>query len=160
MTHDPHLLLFHPTPHHLTHQEKTMTSTLHHTAVNPWTWQEPLGFSQGVLVDSAHRTLYLSGQCSVSADGAPLHAGDVAAQAVQAMDNVEAVLDGAGLTLADVVRYDVFTTDLASYLAAGHQHVAGRFAAAGPFPAGGILAQVQALAMPGLMLEVVVTAAR
>jgi enamine deaminase RidA (YjgF/YER057c/UK114 family) len=76
------------------------------------------------------------------------------------MANVETVLDAAGLTPADVVRYDVYTTDIGSYLTSGHQHVAGRFAQAGVLPAGGILAQVQALAMPGLMLEVVVTAAR
>ncbi len=76
------------------------------------------------------------------------------------MDNVQTVLDAAGLTLADVVRYDVYTTDIGSYLTPGHQHVAGRFASTGVLPAGGILAQVQSLAMPGLMLEMVVTAVR
>jgi enamine deaminase RidA (YjgF/YER057c/UK114 family) len=138
----------------------TVHPTTHHTAVNPWTWQDALGYSQGLLVESPHRTLYLSGQCSVGPDGAPLHSGDLPAQAEQAMDNVEAVLAAAGLTLADVVRYDVFTTDLGRYLATAHSVVAGRFASAGPFPAGGICAEVGALAMPGLMVEVVVTAAR
>ena len=139
--------------------ETTMTSTVHRTTVNPWTWQDALGYSQGVLVD-AHRTLYLAGQCSTGPDGAPLHPGDMAAQAQQAMANVETVLAAAGLGLADVVRYDVYTTDLGGYFASGHSHVAGRFAAAGPFPAGGICAQVGALAMPGLLVEVVVTAAQ
>jgi enamine deaminase RidA (YjgF/YER057c/UK114 family) len=137
-----------------------MTGTMHHTAINPWTWQDALGYSQGVLIDGAHRTLYLSGQCSVGPDGAPMHIGDIAAQAKQAMANVETVLADAGLTLADVVRYDVYTTDLNSYLGSAHQHVVARFAQAPPFPAGGICAQVQALAMPGLMVEIVVTAVR
>jgi enamine deaminase RidA (YjgF/YER057c/UK114 family) len=137
-----------------------MTSTVQHTAINPWTWQEPLGYSQGVLVEHPHRTLHASGQCSVGPDGAPLHLGDMAGQAQQAMANVETVLEAAGLTLADVVRYDVYTTDIGTYLTSGHQHVAGRFAGAGVLPAGGICAQVQSLAMHGLMVEVVVTAVR
>jgi enamine deaminase RidA (YjgF/YER057c/UK114 family) len=137
-----------------------MTHTTHHAVVNPWTWQDALGYSQGVLVDAPRRTIYLAGQCSIAADGTPLHLGDIAAQARTAMDNVETVLAAGGFTLADVVRYDVYTTDLAQYLAAGHAHVAGRFAAAGQPPAGGICAQVNSLAMPGLMVEVVVTACR
>ena len=141
-----------------------MTSTVQHTSVNPWTWQEALGYSQGVLVEHPHRTLHLSGQCSIGPDGTPLHLGDMAGQAQQAMDNVQTVLDAAGLTLADVVRYDVYTTDIGTYLTSGHQHVAGRFAGAGVgagvLPAGGICAQVQSLAMDGLMVEVVVTAVR
>ena len=137
-----------------------MTSTVQHTAINPWTWQEALGYSQGILVEHTHRTLHLSGQCSIGPDGTPLHLGDVTGQAQQAMANVETVLAAGGLTLADVVRYDVYTTDMASYLACAHQHVAGRFVQAGVLPAGGICAQVQSLAIPGLMVEVVVTAAR
>jgi enamine deaminase RidA (YjgF/YER057c/UK114 family) len=137
-----------------------MTHTAEHTAINPWTWQDAIGYSQAVLVDAPRRTLYLSGQCSIGPDGSPLHLGDMAAQARTAMDNVETVLGAAGFGLADVVRYDVYTTDLAQYLGSAHQHVAGRFAAAGPFPAGGICAQVEALAMPGLLVEIVVTAAR
>jgi enamine deaminase RidA (YjgF/YER057c/UK114 family) len=137
-----------------------MTSTVQHTAINPWTWQEALGYSQGVLVEHPKQTLHMSGQCSIGPDGAPLHLGDMAGQAQQAMANVETVLGAAGLTLADVVRYDVYTTDIGSYLTSAHQHVAGRFVQAGVLPAGGILAQVQSLAMPGLMLEVVVTAVR
>ncbi|MFI7589256.1 RidA family protein [Spongisporangium articulatum] len=131
------------------------------STVNPWTWQDGLGFAQGALVEGGTRTLHVAGQCSLDADGTPVHVGDMAAQAVQVMDNVETVLAHAGLGLADVVRYDVFSTDLQAYFVEGAATVAGRFAAAaGRFPAGGIAAQVAALAMPGLMLEVVVTATR
>ena len=37
--------------------------------INPWTWQEPLGFSQGVLVAEPRRTLYAAGQGPVDATG-------------------------------------------------------------------------------------------
>ena len=73
-------------------------------AVNPWTWQDAYGFSQAVAVDGAKRQLICSGQTSVDADGNPVHAGDLPAQLRQALDNLEAVLTAAGMTLADVVR--------------------------------------------------------
>jgi enamine deaminase RidA (YjgF/YER057c/UK114 family) len=125
---------------------------------NPWTWQDGMGYAQGVLVTGAQRTHYVAGQGSIGPDGAPLHAGDMAAQAAQVMDNVEAVLAEADLTLADVVRYDVHTTDLAAYFEHGAGVVAGRLAATGHLPAGGIAAQVVALAMPHMLVEVSVIA--
>lgn len=73
--------------------------------------------------------------------------GDVAAQAIH---NVKTVLAAAGMTLADVVRYDVHATDLHVYfMNGGHEQVAKRFGHVGTFPAGGIAAQVPALAVPG-----------
>jgi enamine deaminase RidA (YjgF/YER057c/UK114 family) len=130
------------------------------TTINPWTWQDALGFAQGTLVEHAHRTLHVAGQCSIDANGTPQHAGDLGAQTVLAMDNVETVLAAAGMTLADVVRYDIYTTDIQAYFTHGAAVVAGRFGAAGRIPTGGIAAQVSALAMPPLMVEIVVTASR
>lgn len=134
------------------------STTVTRTPVNPWAWQEPLGYSQGVLVSNASRTLWAAGQGPMSADGALLHEGDIAGQARVTMDNVAAVLAGAGMTLADVVRYDVHTTDLAGYFQHGHAEVAGRFAAAGVVPAGGIATEVPALSVPGMLVEVTVVA--
>jgi len=96
----------------------------------------------------------------MSPDGEPLHAGDMAAQVALAMDNVEAVLAAAGMGLSDVVRFDIWSTDIQAYFEQGAGTVAGRFAAAGRIPTGGIAAQVSALAMPPLMVEIVVTASR
>ncbi len=131
---------------------------MHRSTINPWTWQDALGYTQGVLVREAQETLYLAGQCSVDADGAPLHAGDMAAQVNQCLDNVETVLGKAGMSLADVVRLDVYTTDTAAYFGA-MSLVTDRFTAAGTVAAGGILCQVEGLAMPPLMVELVATAA-
>jgi enamine deaminase RidA (YjgF/YER057c/UK114 family) len=81
-------------------------------------------------------------------------------QAAQVMDNVEAVLEAAGMDLSDVVRYDVHTTDLQAYFAQGHETVVKRLGQTGRFPAGGIATEVPALAMPHMLLEVTVIAAR
>ena len=42
--------------------------------------------------------------------------GDMAAQLELALDNLEAVLAAAGMTLANIVRLNVYTTDLDEYL--------------------------------------------
>ena len=105
------------------------------------------------------QTLYVAGQCAIDATGNPVAPGDMAGQVAQVADNIETVLAAAGMTFGDVVRYDVYTTDLNAYFGAAGILVA-RFAAAGIVPAGGICTEVQSLAMPGLMVEVTVTAAR
>lgn len=82
------------------------------TAVNPWSWSLGLGFDQAQLIEGRHRELLCSGQDSVDANGEAQHPGDMAAQLRLSLDNLEAVLAGAGMTLADVVRLTVYTTDV------------------------------------------------
>ena len=126
------------------------------TAVNPWTWSVEYGFNQGELVEGATRTLYCAGQTSVDEHGAPQHAGDMAAQLALATDNLEAVLAEAGMTLANLVRLNFYTTDIGAYLA--NAGVLGeRLGAAGVAPAGTLLG-VAALAFPELLVEIEGTA--
>lgn len=127
-------------------------------AVNPWKWQDAYGFSQAVEVSGTARWLVCSGQTSVDADGNPLHAGDMAAQLRQAFDNLEAVLKDAGLTLADIVRLNYYTTDVAAYLQASGE-VARRFMGCGTAPAGTLLG-VAALFHPDILVEIEATACR
>jgi len=82
------------------------------TAVNPWSWSVKLGFDQAQLVEGHRRVLICSGQDSVDANGNSQHPGDMAAQLGLALDNLEAVLAGAGMTLANVVRLNAYTTDV------------------------------------------------
>jgi enamine deaminase RidA (YjgF/YER057c/UK114 family) len=82
------------------------------TPINPWQWSTGLGFDQAQLVDGHRRQLFCSGQDAVDADGNPQHPGDMAAQLDLAIDNLEAVLAAAGMTLADVARLNVYTTDV------------------------------------------------
>jgi enamine deaminase RidA (YjgF/YER057c/UK114 family) len=82
------------------------------TPVNPWSWSFQLGFDQAQLIDGHRRQLVCSGQDAVDADGQPQHPGDMAAQLELALDNLEAVLAGGGMTLANVVRLNAYTTDV------------------------------------------------
>lgn len=76
------------------------------------TWQDADGFVQACEVRGGQRVLYCSGQLSVSPEGKPLHTGDMRAQINAAMDNVEALLKSAGFNLTDIVRLNIYTTDM------------------------------------------------
>src|SRR5438874_13592379 len=86
--------------------------------VNPWTWQDRLGFVQGHEVSGPGRVLYCSGVVSVDPDGTPLHEGDMRAQLLQALDNLETIAREAGYALSDVVRLNTYVTDVDAYLQA------------------------------------------
>ncbi len=85
-----------------------------------------------------------------------MHAGDMAKQVNQALDNLETVLTKAGLTLADVVRLNYYTTDLAAFLSAAPAF-GPRLAAANCKPSSTLLA-VAGLFHPQLMIEIEATA--
>lgn len=119
-------------------------------AVNPVTWSLEMGFNQGEVVSGETRTLYISGQTAMSADGRP-ERGDIAAQLALAVDNVEAVLTEAGMSLANLVRLNVYTTDVDA-LFPHYGVLAGRLGAAGVAPTTTLLG-VTRLAIPGQLVE-------
>jgi enamine deaminase RidA (YjgF/YER057c/UK114 family) len=82
------------------------------TAINPHSWTIGLGFDQAQLIEGHTRELLCSGQDAVDPDGKPQHPGDMAAQLELALDNLEAIVTAADMTLADVVRLNVYTTDV------------------------------------------------
>lgn len=125
-------------------------------AINSVTWSAGLGFNQGELVSGHTRILYLSGQTAMNADGRPEHEGDMAAQLALSADNVEAVLGAAGMSLANLVRLDVYTTDV-DLLFRHYGVLAARLAAAGVAPATTMLG-VTRLAIPGQLVELEGTA--
>jgi enamine deaminase RidA (YjgF/YER057c/UK114 family) len=126
------------------------------TAVNPVTWSLPLGFNQGEVVSGAQRTLFLSGQTAMSSDGAPQHDGDMAAQLALTLDNLERVLRATDMSLANLVRLNVYTTDV-DLLFQHYGVLAGRLAQAGAMPTTTMLGVVR-LAIPGQMVELEGTA--
>ena len=119
--------------------------------INPWTWQDAFGFVQANEIRGAQRTLICAGQTSVDANGAPVHAGDMAAQITQALTNLETVLKDAGLTLADVVRLNYYTTDVDGFVQAANTF-GPRLAEAGCRPASTLLG-VQRLFHPDILVE-------
>lgn len=77
-------------------------------------------------------TLYLSGQTPVDPSTGKLVDGDVEAQAHRAFDNLELVLQDAGLSMDDVVKVNVYLTDMTDFAAMNAAYHT-RFAA--PYPA-------------------------
>jgi enamine deaminase RidA (YjgF/YER057c/UK114 family) len=126
--------------------------------INPWQWQDSLGFVQGVEIFGAQRALICSGQASVDADGRPVHPDDMRAQLVQAFDNLEAVLRAADYTLANIVRLNYYTTDVDRFLQS-HDAAAQRVAASGARFTSTLLG-VSRLAFPELLVEIEATAVR
>ncbi|MEU0881441.1 RidA family protein [Lentzea sp. NPDC005914] len=126
------------------------------TAVNPVAWSAELGFNQGELVSGHTRTLFCSGQTSMDGDGKPRHDGDMAAQLALSLDNLEAVLEEAGMALANLVRLNVYTTDV-DELFPHYGVLASRLGAAGVAPATTMLG-VTRLAIPGQLVELEGTA--
>lgn len=125
-------------------------------SVNPWTWQDAFGFVQANEVSGAKRSLVCSGQTSVDAAGAPLHAGDMAAQIDQALANLETVLGAAGFALSDVIRLNYYTTDVDGFVAAAATG-GRRLAQAGCRPASTLLG-VARLFHPDILVEIEATA--
>jgi 2-iminobutanoate/2-iminopropanoate deaminase len=79
-------------------------------------------YSQAILADNI---LFCSGQLGLDPATGEFVAGDVGAQAEQALRNLVAVLEVAGLTFADVVKTTIFLADMADF--ATVNGVYGRF---------------------------------
>jgi enamine deaminase RidA (YjgF/YER057c/UK114 family) len=127
--------------------------------VNPWSWQDRFGFVQGKEVTRTERTLYCAGQTSVDEKGQPLHEGEMEAQAMQALDNLETVLREAGFELSDVVRLNTYVTDVDAYIQTAARAIGSRLAEAGCRQAATLLG-VARLALPTLLIEIEATAAK
>jgi reactive intermediate/imine deaminase len=69
-------------------------------------------YSQAVRIGD---TVYLSGQIPLVPDTMQLESGDMRAQIARVFDNLAAVARAAGGSLADVVKLNVFLTDLANF---------------------------------------------
>lgn len=126
------------------------------TVVNPVRWSVERGFNQGEIVSGPARTLYCSGQTATSGEGRPQHTDDMAAQLTLSLANLEAVLGEAGMSLANLVRLNVYTTDV-DLLFSHYGVLASRLGAAGVAPTTTML-EVTRLAIPDLMVELEGTA--
>ncbi len=124
--------------------------------INPWTWQDQFGYSQAFQVTGATRVLYCAGQTSVDENGSPLHARNMEAQLAKAVDNLEVVLERAGMALRNVVRLNYYVTDIPAFLAASGS-VTDRLTKAGCKPPGTLLG-VTALFHPDIVVEIEATA--
>ncbi len=124
--------------------------------INPWTWQDQFAFSQAIEVRGAERAVYCAGQTSVDAEGNPLHVGDMAAQIRKALENLQTVLGKGGLTLANVVRLNYYTTDVAAFMASAGTLV--EILAKGGCKPSATLLGVAGLFHPDILVEIEATA--
>lgn len=127
------------------------------TPVNPWPWSLPLGYNQAELITGATRHLAIAGQTAVDASGKPQHEGDMRAQLVLALDNLEAVLTTAGMGLANLTRLTIHATDIDAALQ-NFDLLGARLGPAGAAPPMTLLGTTR-LALPGLMIELQADAA-
>ena len=115
-----------------------------------------LGFSQAVLADG-RRTLYVSGQTAWDSEKRLVGGADLEEQARQAFTNLQAVVEAAGGTLADVVSLRIYVVDYRPEKAAQVGRAFRRFFSGEVKPASTWVG-VAALADPGFLIEVEATA--
>ena len=124
--------------------------------INPSEWLLAFNINQGIEITGAQRVLFLSGQTANAADGAPMHEGDIVAQFQMAWDNLKAVLSEAGMDPTNIVRMNMYTTDVEVFMGAAAELVP-IFAGDGCKPVSTLLG-VDALFEPELMVELEATA--
>lgn len=109
-------------------------------------------YSQGILVEN---TLYVQGVIALDPADNRLVAGPMAVQARRVFDSIRAIVEKAGLTMADVVKVTAFLSDLDDYPA--FNEVYRQYFMADPPP---VRTTVQARMPFGALVEVDVIAVK
>ena len=127
------------------------------TSVNPWTWSLNVGYNQAEVIEGSKRQLVCAGQTAVTAEGAPQHVSDMRSQIELSLDNLEAVLSAANMSLGNITRLTIYATDVDE--AMKHFDLLGRrFGLHNAAPPMTLLG-VTRLAMKELIFEIEATAA-
>ena len=117
---------------------------------------KPIGeYSQAWEVTGA-RLVFVAGQISVDMDGNPVGVGDIALQMRTVFENIKGVLEGAGASMSDVIKLNIYVTDMAEFR--GKASGIRREYFPQNFPAS-TLVEVKSLASPAFMVEIEAIAA-
>ena len=109
------------------------------------------------MINTNAKLILCAGQTSVDADGNPLHKGDMTAQILQAVDNLETVLAEGGAHLGHVVRVTYYVVEMEQFFAA-MEHLVQRLEQRGCRPTSTLIG-VAALFHPDILFEIEATAA-
>jgi 2-iminobutanoate/2-iminopropanoate deaminase len=122
--------------------------------INPATIRPPFAQYSHAVQITGDRMLFASGQLGVAPDDTVPE--DVEAQAVLCFENIKAILNEAGMSLADVVRFTAYVTDRAYFPIYGA--VRSRYVEGNAFAS--TLVIVSGFTRPEFKVEVEVTAVR
>ena len=127
------------------------------TRKNPDKIYQPFNnFYAQVVVATGSKQIHVAGTVALDTERNLVGKGDMATQVAKAMDNIRESLVAVDATLADVVRVNIFSTDVDEYLMKGHIELVNAFGA-DTLPAS-TLVGVTRLAHPDYLVEIQATA--